>query len=69
MFVPCPNQEGIAVKWGNLENVDVGFFLQKTIFFDTGNRIVEMPVVEAIAASIMAAIHSYAEANLPLFVK
>ncbi|WP_338923762.1 hypothetical protein V0M98_36760 (plasmid) [Pseudomonas silesiensis] len=65
----APTRKGIAVKWGNLENVDVGFFLQKTIFFDTGNRIVEMPVVEAIAASIMAAIHSYAEANLPLFVK
>ena len=63
-----PSRRGVAVKWGNLENVDVGFFLQKTIFLDTGKRTVETPVVEAIATTIMANIHSYAEANLPFFV-
>lgn len=63
------SRNGVPLKWGNLENVDVGRFLLKTIFLDTGKNIVEMPVVEAIAATIMADIHSYAEANLPLFIK
>lgn len=63
-----PSRNGVPVKWGNLENVDVGKFLLKTIFLDTGKNIVDMPVVEAIAATIMGSIHSYAEASLPFFI-
>jgi hypothetical protein len=63
------SRNGVPLKWGNLENMDVGRFLLKTIFLDTGKNIVEMPVVEAIATTIMANIHSYAEASLPLFIK
>lgn len=64
-----PSRNGVAVKWGDLENIDVGKFLLKRVFLDTGKGIVDTPVVEAIAAAIMAAIHSYAEANIHFFVK
>lgn len=63
-----PSRNGVAVRWGNLENIDVGKFLHKTIFFNTGKNIVQMSVVEAVAATIMASIHSYAEASLPFFI-
>lgn len=63
-----PSRNGVAVRWGNLENIDVGKFLRKTIFLDTGKTIVNMHVVEAIATTIMASIHSYAEASLAFFI-
>jgi len=64
----APSRKGVKTKWSNLDNVDVGFFLQKTIFMDVSDTTVEMSVVESIVGTIMADIHSYAEANIPFFI-
>jgi hypothetical protein len=56
----APLRNGVKVAWPDLENIDVGKLLSKTVLLKTSSESMPSMVREVIIACIMGGIHDYA---------